>query len=282
MRRNLLALAAVLVAALTIGISTASAIEFGQADGNAHPWVGLAVFFDAGGAPIQRCSGSLLSPALFLTAGHCAGADLAIGTPPPALARIWFAGGPITFDPAYHGGSCNVGGPYTGYPCAGQNATGTPLPHPAWSGLIETPQSSDVGVVRITSSSSLPTTYGHLAPVGFADGLKPGRTSFTIVGYGAQDVKPSLVSVPLRLRGSVGLVNTTSANLREWGVQVSGTPGRGGAICYGDSGAPLLADTPGGEVIVAVASFVYGKNCTGPSGFYRVDTDYAQAFIGGA
>ena len=51
-------------------------------------------------------------------------------TPAPALARIWFAEGPITFDPAYHGGSCNVGGPYTGYPCASQNATGTPVPHP--------------------------------------------------------------------------------------------------------------------------------------------------------
>jgi hypothetical protein len=281
MLRNLWAIVAALVAAVSFGIATASAVEFGHADGNDHPWVGLAVFFDASGAPIQRCSGSLLSPTVFLTAGHCAGADAAIGAPAPSLARIWFAEGPIAFDPAYRGGSCNVGGPYTGYPCAGQNATGTPVAHPGWTGEQTTPQTSDVGVVRITSSSGLPTTYGHLAPLGVVDRLER-KPSLTIVGYGAQDVKPALVSVPRRMAAGVQLVNTRSFNLREWGVEVSGSPGRGGAICYGDSGGPLLYDTGAGEVIVGVDSFVYGKNCTGTAAAYRVDTTYAQHFIADA
>src|SRR6185295_2706966 len=112
-----------------------------------------------------------LSPTRFLTAGHCTGAVTG-GTPAPALARIWFADGPLDFDPLYHGGSCNVGGPYTGYPCASQNATGTPVPHPGWNGELTVPQTSDVGVVKITSSSGLPTTYAKLAPVATVDALR--------------------------------------------------------------------------------------------------------------
>src|SRR2546425_11883785 len=36
-----------------------------------HPFVGLAVFYDSNGAFSHRCSGPLLSPTVFLTAGHC-------------------------------------------------------------------------------------------------------------------------------------------------------------------------------------------------------------------
>ena len=127
------------------------------------------------------------------------GAVAETGTPAPSLARIWFADGPIDHDPAYHGGSCNVGGPYTGYPCASQNATGTPVPNPGWNGELTVPQTSDVGVVAITSASGLPTSYGTLAPIGTVDALRKKARNrnpdLTIVGYGAQDVKPVLVAV---------------------------------------------------------------------------------------
>ena len=51
---------AVLVVAL--GAAPASAITHGDLDGDGHPYVGLMVAKDAGGNPLWRCSGTLISP----------------------------------------------------------------------------------------------------------------------------------------------------------------------------------------------------------------------------
>src|SRR5512147_2908585 len=78
-------IAILLVAVLllsTVGI--AAAITDGEPDGNGHPYVGLMVAQDENGAPLWRCSGTLLSPTVFLTAGHCTEA-------PAAHVEIWFA-----------------------------------------------------------------------------------------------------------------------------------------------------------------------------------------------
>jgi hypothetical protein len=64
-----------------------------------HPFVGLAVFYDDSGDFLWRCSGSLISPTVFLTAGHCA--DTVGGA---VTARIYFqqdAG--AHYDPATQG-----------------------------------------------------------------------------------------------------------------------------------------------------------------------------------
>ncbi len=296
MRLRLWMIVPALLASVSLGIGSAGAIAFGEDDGNRHPWVGLVVFFDAQGAPIQRCSGSLLSSTVFLTAGHCTGPVAETGAPAPSLARIWFAGGPIDFDPAYHGGSCDVGGPYTGYPCASQNASGVPVPHPNWSGELTIPQTSDVGIVRITSSSGLPSSYGALAPVGALDGLAETKAKdvapLTIVGYGAQAVKPVLVSTLERLLGSVDPIDKKHSLTSEWNVEFTGHPGKNqgkgkgkngsASACFGDSGGPLLAGTGRSERIVGVVSFLLTDDCTGPAVGYRVDTAYAQSFVAGA
>lgn len=81
---------------------TMKAVKFGEPDGTDHPHVGLLVF-DVGGSPAWRCSGTLLSPRVMLTAGHCT-----FGT----------SGGRVWFDP-----DVDAGIPENGYPYGGGTST---------------------------------------------------------------------------------------------------------------------------------------------------------------
>ena len=89
--RGLLAAGA---AALTLPAAAITGTSW--VDDNEHPFVGLIVFYDAAGEFVQRCSGSLISPTKFLTAGHCTDATAGV-----VSARVYFqqnAG--ANYDPA--------------------------------------------------------------------------------------------------------------------------------------------------------------------------------------
>ena len=91
-------------------VGTAQAVTDGELDGNGHPYVGLMVAQAADGTPLWRCSGTLISPTVFLTAGHCTEA-------PAAHAEIWFAA------------DVQAGQPGNGYPFTG-DVGGTTYLHP--------------------------------------------------------------------------------------------------------------------------------------------------------
>ncbi len=236
----------------------AAAIVWGQPDGDDHPMVGLVVF-DVGGVPSHRCSGTLLSPTVLLTAGHCA-----FGTD---AARVWFES-EIT-DPFY---------PFSG----GTSISGTPFAHPDYDDFATFPNTSDVGVV-ILDEPVLGVTYASLAEVGALDSLatQRGRQNqlFTIVGYGVQSIVPNLMVDLVRYQGNPMLVNLRSAYTDGFNLHLSSNPGKRspGGACFGDSGGPaFIGDS---TVVSGVGSFVLNLNCVGAGFYYRVDTAHAQDFI---
>jgi hypothetical protein len=240
---------------LVLSVMPAAAITDGVPDGGAHPYVGLAVFYDAAGTALWRCSGTLLSSRVFLTAGHC--------TDGAASAQVWFDEH-VTFD--------------TGYPFSG-GVTGTPYTHPGFQLVL--PNTNDVGIIvldkRVRSG-----TYGRLPALGALDALATKRgtqeVTFTVVGYGLQEVKPTVMAERSRLQATVQLVNLRSALTDGYNIQHTNAPGTGGGTCFGDSGGPVFQGTS--SVIVGITSFGLNANCAGSGFAYRTDIASAQDFIG--
>jgi hypothetical protein len=239
---------------VVVPAGTAAAITYGEPDGTEHPYVGLVVFYDEEGTPTHRCSGTLLSPTVFLTAGHCTfGAD---------SAQVWF-------EPEITRAS--------GYPLTG-GVTGTPYTHPDFGESF--PNTSDLGVVVLDEPVQL-DEYGELPELGVLDALATRRgqqeRTFTVVGYGLQEVRPKPQADLVRYQATSQLVNLRSALTDGYNLQTTNNPGIGGGNCFGDSGGPvLLGDS---NVVVAVDSFGLNSNCKGVDFNYRTDIKNAQEFI---
>ncbi len=276
---------AALMLLAVVAIAPLSAVMFGQPDGNGHPYVGLAVFYDSNKVPLWRCSGALISSTILLTAAHCTGLDLALGFA-PSSAQVWFDAGPIAADLSWtQGTSCNAH-LFTGYPCVG-GQWGTPFAHPAWNGHLPLQSNThDVGVVVLDDSISI-SPLGQLAPAGYLDALATKRgqqdVKFTVVGYGLQSVKPVLSGLRERFVGTVMLINLRSALTDGSNIQYSDNPGLGtgpGGTCFGDSGGPVLhTNEQGQDVIVGVNSFVLNQNCKGTAFAHRVDIADSRNFL---
>jgi len=70
MRRILTATITALMLLLAVGIP-AAAIIGGEPDGDRHPYVGMVWGSAGAGEYAWACSGTLIAPTVFLTAGHC-------------------------------------------------------------------------------------------------------------------------------------------------------------------------------------------------------------------
>jgi hypothetical protein len=264
----------VLLVALLVALAAApaTAITNGRPDNNGHPHVGIMIAKNADGRVLWRCSGTLMSPTVFMTAGHCTEA-------PAARAEIWFDAGPIPLGTGFNTSTRACAGDATGYPCVGDVA-GTNHTHPAYDPALF--YYRDLGVVVLDTPVSKPA-YGALPTLNQLDSLKPGkRSSFTAVGYGLQRSSPSplafltkaertrMVSTPHLLQ-----INTPGFT-GDFSLLLSNNANTGGT-CFGDSGGPnFLGNT---NVVAGVTSFGLNSTCAGTGGVFRVDRSWSLNWL---
>jgi V8-like Glu-specific endopeptidase len=265
--RKILTLVAALAVALSLSAVPASAITDGELDGNGHPFVGLMVAQDAEGSPLWRCSGTMISPTVFLTAGHCTEA-------PAASAQIWFDS------------DVESGIPANGYPFTGQ-AGGTAYVHPDF--YTAPFFVHDVGVVVLDEPVNM-AEYGILPVEDQLDTLKTKRgkqdVTFTAVGYGLQKSFPDAASwktqaerVRYVAHPKLNQINVPGFT-GDFSMLLSNNANTGGT-CFGDSGGPnFLGDS---NVVAGVTSFGINGNCAGTGGVFRMDRasalDWVESFL---
>jgi hypothetical protein len=273
--RRYMALVALLAAVLVLGAVPAGAVTGNFVADNVHTYVGLIAFYDKDDVFTHRCSGSLITPSAFLTAGHCT--DAATGA---THARLWFqqdAG--AAFDGTNPAPS--------GYPVS-SDVTSHQLRNFGFSDELPLPNLDDVGLVVLDKPISIGDEgyaggFASLASVGSLDRLATKRgqqdVTFTASGYGITLSNPvKFVSFRSRLMATEQLINLRSFLTDGFNIQTTANPGNGkGGTCGGDSGGPLLYDST--NTIVAVNSFGLNQWCRGSDFMYRIDQAAVQAWI---
>lgn len=276
MRKRILAILIALIVPL-VAVVPAAAVTDGVEDGDGHPMVGLMVALDADNVPLWRCSGTLLSPTVYLTAGHC--------TEPPAVrAKIWFAEGPILsgdypFDEVPYP-PCDG---YQGYPCVGE-VSGTTYTHPDYD--PDAFYLHDAGVVVLDEPVTNIEVFGAL-PIkpGQYDDLRSGQKNgdyFTSVGYGLQESFPDQSSYDAhnyktRMVAEPFLLNINSPGMTGSFSMLLSNNNVTGGTCYGDSGGPNFLQ--GTYEIAGITSFGMNVHCAGTGGVFRTDQEDVLSFV---
>jgi Trypsin len=263
MRKTLL-LFTTMALALLLAAGMASAITFGQPDGDRHPNVGAVVVADEQGE-FSICSGTLIAPDVFLTAAHCT-FDL-------DQDGIEFRG--VTFDNVYDPGTSVV------YP-------GTLHTHPdfVFSGPNWGPNSDpkDIAVVVLDEEvagiqPALLPSAGLLDQLANDGDLKGQR--FTVVGYGVTERthEPGSGAPVFGETGTRRYAVSSFSALTPAILRLSQNPSTGDSgACFGDSGGPnFLGDS---QVIASIGAFRGDVRCRAMNATYRLDTPSARAFLG--
>jgi secreted trypsin-like serine protease len=237
----------------------ASAITWGQPDTTEHPNVGAMVVGFGGSEIYQWCSGTLIHPQVFLTAGHCTVdlfqsgvTDVFVNFDQNAFNRDTLQRvEQVVTHPNYYWGP-------------------TSNPH-------------DVGVLILTDPADI--APANLPYQGFLnDRLDEGelrqgstRAQFTMVGYGDTILFPPPEFQFFGQREYS--VSEYRALLKSW-LRMSQNQATGdGGTCYGDSGGPAFWTEPDGtETLVGVTSWG-DQPCVASAFNYRVDTADTLDFI---
>ncbi len=257
MRKQSILVALLLV--LTVGVAPALAITWGEPD-TEHTNVGAMVVDWPGYGPYQVCSGTLIHPRVFLTAGHCTE-----GWEGTGVETFWVNFSEYALDKDTLLEVEQV------------------ITHPDYDWG---PQSNphDVGVL-ILAEPVTDITPASLPYEGFLDDLKAegklnqgsNKAKFTLVGYGGTlDWPPPDIYYEDQRQFAV---SEYRALLKAW-LRMSQNQATGdGGTCYGDSGGPAFWTEPDGtEIIVGITSWG-DVPCVASAFNYRVDIPETLDFI---
>jgi hypothetical protein len=253
----------------TVGI--AGAVTDGKLDGNGHPDVVL-LLMEIGGQPAFRCSATLLSPTVVLTAGHCTDD---------------YPDAPYTGMRVFTESDVQAGiGVTNNYPYAGPNSVEAVswAAHPLYEAAPF--YVHDVGVVILEEPGVVLDKYGVLPSVNQLASLKIRRglqhVTFTSVGYGLQASFPDAASWKDQQSRTryVAYPHLLQINVPgftgDYSLLLSNNHATGGT-CFGDSGGPNFLGAS--NVIAGVTSFGLNGNCAGTGGVFRMDRQDVLDFV---
>jgi hypothetical protein len=252
-------LAAVLGVFAVLAISTpAGAITYGTIEVG-HPFVGAIIVDLTQIRPdigiIEWCSGTLVSPKVFLTAGHCVEPLTRLGIP---TNKVW-----VSF-------AVNI----WQNPNSWRSVASWEL-HPDYNwGPTSDPH--DIGAL-VLKKAVRDIAPARIAPVGFLDGLADAgvlsSATFINVGYGSNE--------SFQVDGWRKISHSSFLSLHNaWLYMSQNIHSDGGGTCFGDSGGPTFYDDGTAEWIVATVSWGDAE-CVATNINYRADLQVGQDFVYG-
>ncbi|WP_326822442.1 S1 family peptidase [Streptosporangium sp. NBC_01756] len=241
-------------ATLTLGVaSPALAITNGSADLSDHPEVGALIADKPHpDGTWSYCTGTLISPTVFLTAAHC-------GERGQKTARVSFAG-------RYQPGA--------------QVYTGRFIPDARYRDESEL---HDMAVV--TFDTAIPNIKpATLPPAGMLDGLEADNslktTRFTPVGYGSLNPRKGAHGSRFHYTDTRNQASISFDTLTRRWLELSPNSKGDGGTCFGDSGGPNFLGGRTSHLLVATTITGNDDACKTTNVDYRLDTPSARRFLG--
>lgn len=230
---------------------------------NAWPAVGALLLDRNGDGQFTKtevfCTGTLISPTVFLTAAHC---TAAIQGRPLA----------VTFDADPAAGTSRI--VPEGYASDARYRyspdMGAALPY-------------DQAVVFLPAAATAGITPMRLPTAALLDQMRAAGTlagaTFINVGYGLdvyQSGRPQLYYTFYRLTSRSPFMALTQTGL---GLLMNGNATGQGGDCYGDSGGPKFLDRDGYRDVVMATVITGDTHCRATSWDWRLDTPEARSFL---
>ena len=242
--------------------SDASRITNGTFDSqNQYPAVGALAFdYRRNGltGDDQWCTGSLISPTVFLTAAHCV---ITPYTPPGSPFYVSFSADLYATNVKFIKAVTYVADPKYGHDQANLHDLA----------VVILPEGSTTGITPYR----LPTRL-ELSALAAKGGL--AKAIFTNVGYGVSASRTGIPDFPYDGRRNISQSEYMALQPYWLGLLMNESATGLGGDCYGDSGGPKFLNTNPGVVYATVTTGDY--NCRATSWDYRTDTDDARAFLG--